>query len=225
MKLAPLTGVALGLVSVILSVLCPASAMVEGVNVFCTVGALNGVKVTWAVSVNVMLSVTSRAEYVMGPSSTASVTVNVATPEALVVPETVLITELPEPAVSCTTLPETPFEAPSFSETVMVEALVPLAATDVGLESTVELAVLMASTLRLAEALPGVPLTVFKSVGTLALVGRTTTVTTQEPLVAPCFLGTVAPLRPKDVPPALAVRVPPQLFVVCRGVAFTKLPG
>ena len=70
----------------------------------------------------------------MGPSATVSVTVKVATPPVLL---TAVITELPVAALKLTVLPDTGLPAPSFRVTVMVEVLIPFAATDVGLALTV----------------------------------------------------------------------------------------
>ena len=62
--------------------------------------------------------------------STRSVTVKVAWPFALVVPDTVAIVELPEPAASVTVLPETGLPLVSFNVTVTVELVEPSATTD-----------------------------------------------------------------------------------------------
>jgi hypothetical protein len=66
-------------------------------------------------------------------------TVKVATPEALVVPETVVIVSLaPRLEARVTVLPETGFEVESFKVTVTVEVVVPSAVTEVGLALTVD---------------------------------------------------------------------------------------
>ena len=72
-------------------------------------------------------------------SEWVSVTLKVATPWALVVPEMVVTTE-PDPAlpVRVTTWPETGVPLASSRVTVMVELAVPLLATWVGLATTLE---------------------------------------------------------------------------------------
>ena len=59
-----------------------------------------------------------------------SLTVNVASPEPLVTPETVVIVEEPPPLASVTVLPETGFDCASFSVTVIVAVAEPSAVTD-----------------------------------------------------------------------------------------------
>src|SRR5450759_426524 len=88
-------------------------------------------------------------------SAVLSFTVKVACPNALVTPVTVVMVELPDPAVSVTVLPDTRLgtAAPSFNVTVMVEVLVPSAGTDAGdagFALTVEFIALIAFTTRLA---------------------------------------------------------------------------
>ena len=63
-------------------------------------------------------------------SATVSLTVNVATPEPLVTPETVVIVDEPPPLASVTVLPETGFDWASFSVTVIVEVVEPSAVTE-----------------------------------------------------------------------------------------------
>ena len=150
-------------------------------------------------------------------------TVKVATPEAFVVPETVVITELPLDAVSWTTLPATPLAtvAPSFNVTVMVDVLVPLAATEEGLATTAELALLMGTTVRVAEAVPSVPETVLTRLP--AVVGRTETVAVH---VLPAVMD--PPARVSELPPEVPVTVPEQpvpLSVPVAAAAFTSPLG
>ena len=59
-----------------------------------------------------------------------SLTVNVATPEPLVTPETVVIVEEPPPLASVTVLPATGFDCASLSVTVIVEVVAPSAVTE-----------------------------------------------------------------------------------------------
>jgi len=72
--------------------------------------------------------------------------VNVATPELLVVPETVVIVGKPEPEVlaNVTVLPETELPLASFNVTVIVEVVVPSAVTDAGEAVTVDCAAVTA---------------------------------------------------------------------------------
>ena len=63
---------------------------------------------------------------------------NVACPLAFVVPLTVVIVELPLPAVRETVLPFTTFPPESLRVTVTVDVVDPSAVTDVGLAVTVE---------------------------------------------------------------------------------------
>jgi hypothetical protein len=75
-------------------------------------------------------------------------TVNVASPEALVVPETVVIVGDPGPEVlaSVTVLPETPLPYWSFKVMVIREVVDPSAATDSGHAATVDIPALTAPT-------------------------------------------------------------------------------
>src|SRR5215471_14175467 len=86
-----------------------------------------------------MLSVVSVAAKVSKPVL-ADFTVKVATPEALVVPETVVIVGAPGPEVwaRVTVLPETGLLFASFKVTVIVEVVVPSAATEAGDGETVD---------------------------------------------------------------------------------------
>src|SRR2546426_252192 len=70
--------------------------------------------------------------------STVSFTVKLAWPFVSVVPLTVVIVELPLPAVSDTALPLTGLLLISLSVTVIVDVVDPSAGTDVGLALTVE---------------------------------------------------------------------------------------
>ena len=82
--------------------------------------------------------VTSLALYTI-VSTVLSVTVKVATPEALVVAGEVVITEDPEPAVSETEIPAgSGFEYLSLRVTVIVEGVDPSAGTPAGEALTVE---------------------------------------------------------------------------------------
>ena len=74
----------------------------------------------------------------MVDSTAASLTVNVATPEPLVTPETVVIVEEPPPFASVTVLPETGLDCASFSVTVIVEVVLLSASTDAGDADTVD---------------------------------------------------------------------------------------
>ena len=65
-------------------------------------------------------------------------TVNVATPETSVVPETVVIAGVPDVLASVTLLPETGLPFASFKVTVIVEMVKPSATTDVGDATTVD---------------------------------------------------------------------------------------
>src|SRR5213593_2309145 len=69
---------------------------------------------------------------------TVSFTANVACPLAFVVPLTVVIVELPLPAVSDTALPLTGLLLMSLRVTVIVDVVDPSAGTDVGLALTVD---------------------------------------------------------------------------------------
>ena len=76
----------------------------------------------------------------MVASATVSLTVKVATPEPLVTPETVVIVEEPPDFASVTVLPATPVEWESLSVTVIVEVVLPSAATVAGAALTVDCA-------------------------------------------------------------------------------------
>ena len=78
----------------------------------------------------------------MVASATVSLTVKVATPEALVTPETVVIVDEPPDFASVTVLPGTGFVFASRSVTVTVEVVTPLAVTDAGAAPALEAAAL-----------------------------------------------------------------------------------
>jgi hypothetical protein len=65
-------------------------------------------------------------------------TLKLACPLELVVPDTVVMVELPPPWPRVTVLPETGLPFASVSVTVMVEVVLPSAGTDVALATTVE---------------------------------------------------------------------------------------
>src|SRR2546422_407223 len=81
-----------------------------------------------------------------------SFTANVAWPLAFVVPFTVVIVELPLPAVSETTLPLTGWLATSLSVTVIVDVVDPSAGTDVGFALTVDVLALTGPTVKFTVA-------------------------------------------------------------------------
>ena len=94
-------------------------------------------KLTDAVWLTVTESVVSVAVYVVD-SATVSVTVNVATPEPLLTPETVAISDEPPDFVSVTALPGTGLPFASRSVAVRVEADVPSAVTAAGAAVSVD---------------------------------------------------------------------------------------
>ena len=71
-------------------------------------------------------------------SATVSLTVNVATPEPFVTPETVVIAAEPPPFVNVTALPGTGFRLVSRRVTVTVDAVLPSAVTEAGAALTLE---------------------------------------------------------------------------------------
>src|SRR5437763_958057 len=89
----------------------------------------------------------------MTACATVSLTVKVAWPLALVVPLTVVIVELPLPAVSETVLPLTGLLFASLSVAVMVEVVEPSAVTEVGLALTVDVLALTVPAARVNVAL------------------------------------------------------------------------
>ena len=95
--------------------------------------------VTAAVCVTVTLSVESVAVYVTA-SALVLFTVNVASPLLFVVPDTVVIVELPVPCASVTVLSLTGLPFVSFNVTVMVDVAVPFASTEEEEAATVEFA-------------------------------------------------------------------------------------
>ncbi len=106
------------------------------------VGAIGGtaVKVTVAVWASMMLSVVSVAVKVERPG-VLELTVKVATPDELVVPEAgLMVSTLPRLEVKLTFLPATALPLKSFRVTVIVAVLLPFAGTEVGEAVTVEFA-------------------------------------------------------------------------------------
>ena len=85
-------------------------------------------------------------------SATVSLTVNVACPDAFVVPDTVVIVDDPPPLASDTVLPEAALPLTSFRVTVMVEVVVPFAVTDPGDAETVDWAAVGRPGLNVTEA-------------------------------------------------------------------------
>ena len=116
------------------------------------------VKVTVAVWVTVIVSVVSVAVN----TSTAAVvdfTVNVATPDASVVPWVVVIAGVPAPDVcaNVTVLPDTTLLFTSFNVTVIVEVAVPSASTEVGEAETVDCAAVTAPGVKVTTEESGAP--------------------------------------------------------------------
>ena len=147
-------------------------------------------------------------------------TVNVATPVGLVVADTVVsvLLVLDERAM-LTVLPDTGLPAPFLSVTVMVEVLNPSAATVAGEATTVDSVVLIAWTVRFALAELAVsPLVVVTVPVRLDLVPVLVEVTSAVMLQLP-LAGMVPPLKLRDLPPADALSVPPQLLLVVSGEA------
>lgn len=142
----------------------------------------------------------------------------VAWPALFVVPE-IVVSVLPAVGerASVTALPEMGFPAPSRIVTVRVEAVTPSAGTEAGEASTCERSLLMPCTTRvlLVEALRLALLEL-----TLQLVSprlpALVAVTRVEIWQLP-FAGMVAPVRDHELPPAAAVRVPPQVLLVTAG--------
>jgi hypothetical protein len=96
------------------------------------------VKVTEAVCVIVTESVVSSAVK-LGEPDVEDFTVKVATPEAFVVPETVVMVSVaPRLELRETVFPETTFPFTSFKVTVTVDRVVPSAVIEVGLALTVD---------------------------------------------------------------------------------------
>ena len=93
----------------------------------------------------------------MVDSAAVSLTVNVAWPDALVTPLTVVIVEEPPPFASVTVLPETGFEFASFSVTVTVEVVAPSAVTDVGEAETVDCAAVTGPGVNVTPAVARMP--------------------------------------------------------------------
>src|SRR3954468_341917 len=138
---------------VMVEVVTPSAVTEPGAADTADCAAVTGptVNVTAAVCVTVTESVVSVAVYVVD-SATVSLTVNVATPEAFVVPETVVIVEEPPDFASVTVLPGTGCDWASFSVTVTVEVVTPLAVTDAGDAVTVDWAAATGPTVKLTTA-------------------------------------------------------------------------
>jgi hypothetical protein len=80
-------------------------------------------------------------------------TVKVATPEAFVVPETVVtVSVAPRLELRVTVFPETTFEFTSFKVTVMVDVVVPSAVIEVGLALTVDCAAVGVPAVKVTES-------------------------------------------------------------------------
>jgi hypothetical protein len=137
----PLTGFPLASfsVTVIVEVLEPSAGTELGLAATVDRLALTAVatKLTVAVWITVTESVVSLAVKVTD-SATESFTANLACPFAPVVPATVVIVELPLPAVNETAFPLTGFPLASFRVTVIEEVLEPSAGTELGLAATVD---------------------------------------------------------------------------------------
>ena len=153
-------------------------------------------------------------------------TVKVATPLALVVPEAgVMVLFVLLTRVTVIALPETGLPAPSRNVTVMTEVLKPSAATVVGAATAVDRDVLTDCTVRLALAALAVRPLLEVMLPVLfvlvpVLVGVTLDVTLQLPLA-----GMVPPLSVSEEPPAEAVSVPPQVLLVVSGEAIFRPAG
>ena len=89
----------------------------------------------------------------MVDSATASLTVNVATPEPFVTPETVVIVDEPPPFASVTVLPAIRCDCASLSVTVIVEVVAPSATTEPGAALTVDWAAVTGPTVKVTDAL------------------------------------------------------------------------
>src|SRR3954471_6263836 len=120
-------------VTVIVAVVEPSASTEPGLVASVDVDALTAPGTNWtsAVWATVSESVVSVAVYVT-VSATASLTVNVAWPLASVVPDTVAIVELPEPAASVTVLPASGWLNASRIVAVIVEVVLPSAVIEAG---------------------------------------------------------------------------------------------
>src|SRR5579883_75388 len=134
-------------------------AIVTGVPMFPVAGVrlvIDGalavaVKLTTAVCVSVRESVVSCAVYVTF-SAVVSVAVNVTIPPLFDGPLAPEIVECPAPWLIATVLPLTGLPPASFSVTVIVAVLDPLAATDIGFAITVELEAVGAAVVKITDA-------------------------------------------------------------------------
>ena len=126
-------------------------------------------------------------------------TVNVATPEASVIPETVVIVGVPRPDVlaSVTVLPETGLLFTSFKVTVIVEVAVPLATTDVGDATTVDVPILT------EPAMPSVAIVV--SVVVVVAAGAVVVVELSDAIVVVVVVSAGSVVSVVDVLPLVAV--------------------
>src|SRR3954451_19394748 len=88
----------------------------------------------------------------MVASATVSLTANVATPDAFVTPETVVIVEEPPAFASVTVLPATGFDWASRRVTETVEVAVPSAVTEAGDADTEDWAAVAAPAANCTEA-------------------------------------------------------------------------
>src|SRR3954449_4948214 len=102
----------------------------------------------------------------MVASATVSLTANVATPDAFVTPETVVIVEEPPAFASVTVLPATGFDWPSRSVTVTVDVDEPSAVTEAGAAETLDCAAVTAPATKVTVA---VWVTVTESVVSVAV--------------------------------------------------------
>ena len=124
-----------------------------------------------------------------------------------------------------TVLPETGAPEPSFRLTVTVAEVAPSAGTVVGDATTVDSAVLIATTLSVPlAALADNPLAVL-TVPVLFVLLPVLVAVTRDVILQLPFAGMVPPLNTREVPPAVAVSVPPQLLLVVSGEAFLRPLG
>ena len=139
-KVAPEMLAVFGFVRVMVSVLVPLAAIVEGLKLFATVGAARTKFTVGRCEIVTLPDPDSVATAVYVTSSTvASLTVKVATPALLVSTGEVEIIELPPAAVNVTEIPlpaVLPFAR--LTVTVMVDVATPFASTVVGLATAVD---------------------------------------------------------------------------------------
>ena len=149
-----------------------------------------------------------------------SLTVKVAWPEPLVVPETVVIVEEPLPLASVTVFPETGFEFASLRVTVTVDVVEPSATIDVGEAVTVDCAAVTGPAVKVTVA---VCVTVTESVVSVAVyavasatVSLTVKVAWPEPLVTPETVVIV-----EEPLPFASVTVLPEIGCDCASLSVT----